>query len=256
MNTSSRRAERSPTGSAAERARLPVRVAGAPAGLGGAAGWLGLCLALAVVGTMLVHLIEYHLGLGTSGDRLAAVQFMLIHCPIRGGLLVVCLCAALTVLALLRELRLLLGQRRRLTLLAERAGMATPLLAPRTPLRLKRLIILFLAILGGQVGLYALIVHVWPMIVAMRMHGVLMDMAVPGAAPLLPLHLGVAALLATLAWGMERRFRVLHAVIAAVRRLLARLASAVRDVPLPVCSPLARLSEYGGPGALPRPPPA
>ena len=237
-------------------ARLPLLRGAARGAARRAVRRFGTPFVLAVVGAMLVHLIEYHLGLGASGDRLAAVQFMLTHCPIRGGLLIVGLCAALTVLALLRELRLLLGQRRRLTLLAERAGMAAPLPVPRTPLRLKRLIILFLTVLGGQVGLYALLAHVWPMIIAMRMHGVLMDMAVPGAAPLLPLHLAVATLLAAFAWGMERRFRVLHAVIGAVRRLLARLANAVRDVPLPACSPVARLSSYGAPGTLPRPPPA
>lgn len=242
--------------SAVVGARLPLPRDAARGAAGRAVWGFGTPLALAVVGAMLVHIVEYHLGLGTASRRLAAIQFMLAHCPIRGGLLVVGLCAALTVLALLRELCCLLGQRRRLTRLAERAGVATRVPAARTPLHPERLIVLLLTVLGGQVGLYALLAHVWPMIFAMRMHGVLMDMAVPGAAPLLPLHLGVATLLTAIGWSMERRFQVLHAVIGAVRRLLARLVNAERAVPLPACAPAVRLSGYGGPGALARPPPA
>lgn len=216
---------------------------------------LGPCLALAIVGAMLVHVVEYHLGLGAGGHRLASIQFMLSHCPVRGGLLVVGLCTFVTLLALWREMRLLLGQRHDLTLLARRARLVEALPAPRTPLHLERLVALFLPLLAAQAGAYVLLGHLWPMTFAMRMHGVLVDMAAPGALPLWPVQLTVATLLAALAWGLERRFRVLHAVVGAVRRLLARLLSAMRSVPLPAYAPPTHRAAYGMPGALPRPPP-
>jgi hypothetical protein len=255
MNGSRLHARRPSVRSAAGTVRLPLIQAGARAGWGATTRLFGLCLALAIVGAMLVHAVEYHLGLGAGGHRLASIQFMLAHCPVRGGLLVVGLSTVVTLLALWREMRLLLRQRRDLTLLARRSNPVETLPAPRTPLYLKRLVALFLPLLAAQAGAYALLGHLWPMTFAMRMHGVLVDMAVPGAVPLWPLQIGVATLLASLAWGMERRFGALHAVIGAACRMLARLLSAVRNVPLPAYSPAAHPAGYGVPGAFPRPPP-
>jgi hypothetical protein len=89
----------------------------------------------------------------------------------------------------------------------------------------------------------------------MRMNGVFMHMTPQGALPLAPVHLVVAAVIAALAWRLERRVTVLRAIIAAVRRLLARMAIATVHTPLPrpVLVPCNCMAV--GLVGLPRPPP-
>jgi hypothetical protein len=217
---------------------------------------LGLLWVLAAMGAALVHLVEYHVGLGSSGGRLDSMRFMLAHCPVRGGLLVALIATVLTLFAVWRELRSLLGQQRRLILEAHRLQLAAshgP--APTMPLPMIRFVALLASILAGQAGLYALTAHLWPMISLMRMHGAWMYMEAPGALPLLPLHLVVAVALAALAWRLERRFTVLRAAIAAVRRAVARALSALLRVPLPSWPHVSWLHSYCVPAALSRPPP-
>ncbi|HWE60492.1 MAG TPA: hypothetical protein VHB98_02160 [Chloroflexota bacterium] len=215
----------------------------------------GVLLMLAALGAALVHIVEYHLGLAGPGSGLASVRFMLAHCPVRGGLLVVIVAATLTVLALLHELRSLSGRQRRLTLDARSLGVVVPASRDVMPRGAARLVALFVPILIGQLGVYALLARLWPMTFLMRMHGALMVMTVQGAAPLLLAHLVVAVVLATCTWRLEHRFTMLQAAIAAVRRLLAHALTAPRHSVLPLCPPVPRLSSYAGPAALSRPPP-
>lgn len=235
---------------------LPVPRVSARAGRGAPIAGICLLWVLAAAGAALVHLMEYHLGLNASGGRLASMAFMLAHCPVRGGLLVVLIVTVLTLCAVGHELRSLLGEQRRLTMAARRyhASVLPPGVRGGTR-SLTRYVLLFLPILAGQAGLYALSAHLWPMVGLMRMHGAWMYMTAQGALPPLPLHLAVAAALAALAWRLERRFVALGAAIVAARRVLARILARARLVSLPASPPGARLSSYGGPAALSRPPP-
>ena len=215
----------------------------------------GVLLVLAGLGAALVHVIEYHLGLGTVGGRSASIAFMLAHCPARGALLAIAIAATLTTLALLGGLRLLLRTQRRYTLQARAAGLDIPSMQVRPSPHPGRLVVLYPPLLLCQAGLYALAEHCLPMTVSTRMHGVVMDMAMRGALPLAPVHLVVALLLALLVWRLEHRFTVLHAVISTLRRLLRQAVLAPHHVHYPVAPPCTPLSRSCGPGALSRPPP-
>jgi len=235
--------------------RLPVpRVtgrSGAPAALLG----LGLLLLLAASGAALVHIIEYHLGLGSSGDWRASARAMLARYPLSGSLLVVILFTLGTVLAVLRELRVLSRERRHLIQAAAAAGMrpiGAGVALPRRPSRLLQLLAPQLLV---QLGVSMLASHLWPMDVQMRMDGVLMTMQARGAVPLLPTQLVVATLLAILVWRLERRLTVLRSVIATVRRLLRLVMTGdfvVRIPPGPAPRPLCA---WVAPALLSRPPP-
>jgi len=235
---------------------LPLPQARAGTSLGALGVAAGVLCVVASLGAALVHIVEYHLGLGRVGDQPASIAFMLAHCPVRGGLLVVIIVAMVTVLALFAELRALALRHRRLTLAARHVSELGSLPRARAPLRPGRLVAVFVPLLCGQIGLYALAERVMPMTVRMSMHGELMNMAVQGATPPLPVHLIVALVLATLVWHLERRFVVLQVAITALRRLL-RLAllrpHRVRRARAPLLPLLAR---WCGPGVLSRPPPA
>jgi hypothetical protein len=215
----------------------------------------GALLIVAGLGAALVHVVEYHVGLGDVAGRPASIGFMLAHCPIRGGLLIVLAIAALTLLALCGELRALMRRRRRLMDEARSLRVAPPSPSTCAPLRPGRLLALFLPLLLCQAGLYDLVAHWLPMAISMRMHGVVMAMPVQGALPLLPVHLAVAAMLAALIWRLERRFVALQTAITALRKLLRQALLAVRTVPLPPAPSVAPIFSFCGPGALSRPPP-
>ncbi len=225
-------------------------------GLPGVALGAGLLLLLAAFGAAVVHIVEYHLGLGSSGDWRANALSMLAQCPLSGSLVAIVLCTLGAAAVLLHELRALSLQRRRLTTAASLAGIGQPdacLVLPRRPARLLQLLIPLLTL---QFGLYELADHLWAMGVPMRMGGVLMTMPVHGAAPLLPLHLIVAVLLAVLVWRLERRLTVLHFVIATVRRLLGLVGGACRPARIPPGPALRPLCAWVAPALLSRPPPA
>ncbi|MGH2389890.1 MAG: hypothetical protein ACRDIE_16945, partial [Chloroflexota bacterium] len=209
---------------------------GVPAAVLGA----GLLLLTATFGAALVHIIEYHLGLGGSGDWRTNALLMLRRCPLSGGLLVVVLCALGTAIALWRELRVLRLRHCRLTWAAARAGIKPATSYLPLPRRRGRLLHLLIPLLAVQLALYTLADHLWSMGVQMRMGGILMTMPVQGAAPVLPLHLMVAVGLAVLLWRLERRLTVLRSVIAIVHRLLRLLgpdAATVRISPGPAPRP-------------------
>jgi hypothetical protein len=222
----------------------------------GVAKGIGALLVLAAAGAALVHIVEYHLGLGGNGQHMATIQFMLAHCPVRGALLVVLVAVMLTAFALFRELRVLWGRQRSLAQAARRAGVVTSPPPGRPPLHAARFVALFLPILAGQLGLTALVARFLPMTFAMDMHGVSMDMSIQPALPMLPLQLIVALLLAAFAWRLERRFITLHTLIATVCRLLMLALGALLRVSIPSFPSLPRPSRYGGPTTLSRPPPA
>ena len=171
---------------------------------------LGALMLLSGFGAALVHVVEYHVGLSTVDGRSTSIAFMLTHCPVRGGLLVVLVAALLTTLLVAGELRALLHQRRRLARAARRLHLVPPPAPPRSPRRVGRLAALAVSLLCGQAALYALAAHYFPMTMSMRMQGVPMHMAVQGAFPLLPIHLLVAGLLAFVVWRLERSFLVLR----------------------------------------------
>jgi hypothetical protein len=214
-----------------------------------------LLLLLAAFGAALVHIIEYHLGLGSSGDWRANALSMLAHCPLSGGLVAVILCTLGAMAVLLRDLRALSLQRRRLTRAASLAGIRPSVacvVLPRRPVRLLQLLIPLLII---QFGLYELADHLWSMGVPMRMGGILMTMPVQGAAPLLPLHLIMAVVPAILIWRLERRLTVLRSVIASVRRLLGLFGADTQAVRIPLDPALRPLCAWVAPALLSRPPP-
>lgn len=234
---------------------LPVpRVAGR-AGVSGLALGAGLLLLLAAFGAALVHIIEYHLGLGGSGDWRVNALLMLRRCPLSGSLLVVVLCTLVVLTALWRELRALSLQRRRLTQAAARVGLKPATTYITLPRRLARLLKLLIPLLAMQAGVYALAGHLWSMGVQMRMGGILMTMPVRGAAPLLPLHLIVAVGLAVLVWRLERRLTVLRSVIATVHRLLKLLGFDRPAAPVPHGPAPRPLQAWVAPTLLSRPPP-
>jgi hypothetical protein len=216
----------------------------------------GLLFLLAAFGAALVHIIEYHLGLGSSGDWRANALSMLAHCPLSGGLVVVVLCTLSALAAVLGQVRALSLQRRRLTRAASPAVIgrsAACTMLPRRPARLLQLLIPLLAL---QFGLYELADHLWTMGISMRMGGVLMTMPVHGAAPLLPLHVMIAVVSAFLVWRLERRLTVLRAVIARIRRLLGLFGAARRPSRIPLGPALRPLCAWVAPALLSRPPPA
>ena len=90
----------------------------------------------------------------------------------------------------------------------------------------------------------------------MRMDGVLMTMPVHGAAPLLPLHLIVAAVPALLVWRLERRLTVLRSVIAGIRCLLGLFGADPHPAQFPTGPALRPLCAWAAPALLSRPPPA
>jgi hypothetical protein len=222
----------------------------------GPLGWacaLGLLLLLAALGAALVHVVEYHLGLGSQAGQSAAAA-MLAQCPLRGGLLVMFLLTSATALAIAYEVRRLAGQRRALLRLAgeEFSPRSSYMVLPRRPMRLLQL---FVPLIAVQTGAHMLLDYLWPMGPMMRMNGVYMHMAPQGALPPTPLHLLVATVIAVLVWRLERSVTVLRAIIAAVRRLLARMANPTIRAPLPRLALVLCESMAGGLAGLPRPPP-
>jgi hypothetical protein len=214
---------------------------------------LGLLLLLAALGATLVHTMEYHLGLGSQTGPSAA-EAMLAQCPLRGGLLVMVLVTVAAALAIAYEVRRLTRQRRALLRLAgeELGSRASRVALPRQPIRVVQV---FVPLIALQAGMYGLFDQLWPMGPLMRMNGAFMHMASQGALPLAPVHLIVAALIAVLVWRLERRVTVLRAIIAAVCRLLARMATITLRVPLPILVEQCASVPVGIAG-LPRPPPA
>jgi hypothetical protein len=216
---------------------------------------LALLLLLSTLGAVTVHIVEYHLGLGSSGDWRLSALAMLAQCPLSGGLLIVILCTLGVTFAVLWRVRLLTHRHRQLTAEATRAGLvpASPHVAlPRDP---GRFLALLVPLLLGQLGAYMLVDHLWPMGSLMRMDGALMTMPANGAVPLLPLQLAVAILLTALVWRLERRLTVLQVVIATIRRLLTLFLNSRVCVPITPGPAAGPLSAWVAPGLLSRPPP-
>src|SRR6185437_13942894 len=181
--------------SRARAARRPVpRVSGKLGPRGECLGVI-LLLVVALLGAATVHIFEYHLGLGGSGDWRAGAMAMLARCPLTGGLLVVLLCAGGTVGSVLWELRSLNHRRRQLTTAAGRAGVLPAITRVEAPRDLARFPILLGPLFLLQFGAYTLVDRLWPMGSLMRMDGSLMRMPINGAVPLLPLQVVVAVLL-------------------------------------------------------------
>ncbi len=233
---------------------LVPRVTDRP-GIPGLAPGAGLLILLSAFGAALAHIVEYHLGLGSSGDWRANALSMLAQCPLSGGLLAVILCTVGVLVALLRELRALNRRHRRLTRAASLVGISPHVSCVVLPRRPSRLLELLIPLLTLQIGLYDLADHLWSMGVSMRMGGALMTMPVHGAAPLLPLHLIVAIVPALLVWRLERRLTVLRSVIAAVRRLLGLFGVDPQPAPIPSGPALRPLCAWVAPALLSRPPP-
>ena len=234
---------------------LPLpRVTGSARAFGTVVG-LALLLLCSAFGAVVVHIIEFHLGLGGSGAWQPSALAMLAQCPLSGGLVIVLLGTLATAFALHAEVRSLIRQRTALATQADLVGLHMPgtsFVEPRHP---ERLLHLVSALFLGQVLLYALAERLWPMGSVMRMNGHVMTMPAHGAIPQLPLHLVVTVAVALAVWRLERRITVLCASIAAVRRLLPLFLTPVCAVPLPSAPAARRLSIRVGPALLSRPPP-
>jgi hypothetical protein len=210
-------------------------------------------LALAVIGTSLVHLVEYHLGLGSANGRSAAAT-MLAQCPLRGDLLALLLLVVTLVLAVANSIRVLSRRKHRLEGLARQAGLATNALCVQMPRSGARYLRILVPLLILQVVVYQVFERAWPMGPMMRMNGVFIHMAPQGALPLAPVHLLIAVVLAAIVWRLERRISVLRALISVVRRLLARASTALR-APLPSVNVEINWRPVAGLLGLSRPPP-
>jgi hypothetical protein len=222
------------------------------------ASWLRLGTAC-LLGTALLHVIEYHLGLGTHGgiaDRLAAVAYMLQHCPLRGELLVVFGLSALILGSVLTVLRAQLQTLRILDLqLAGEVPGKAPLCEEQITIPCHPLRILFLWLLlgAGQTLLFLLALHLMPMTYPMVMHGVHMQMAMTPPVPVVPLSFALATIGAFLLARFERQLAaVIAAIIARLQALFAPVISSRRPRPLLICRALQQLF---GPALFSRPPP-
>ena len=235
---------------------LPIpRVTGSTTAPGKVIG-LALLLLLSAFGAAMVHIVEFHLGLGGSGDWRRSALAMLAQCPFSGGLIIVLLGTLATAFALHTEVRLLIRRRAVLVKQADQVGLHISTIESVEPRHPERLLQLVPPLFLGQALLYALADRLWPMGTIMRMHGSLMTMPAHGAVPLVPVHLVVAFAVALAVWRLERRITVLYAAIAAVRRLLPLFLTAVRATVLPPAPQARRLSIRVGPALLSRPPPA
>lgn len=212
--------------------------------------------AMALFGAALIHVTEYHIGLGFDGslrDRFRTVAYMVANCPMRDPLMFLALAffivAILTASAMSRQmdrLRRLDGEpHRRAPVPSSRPGLT--FVWPRFAGA-------WLALAAAQTALFGLSLHVVPMDYVMQMHGGHMLMAAAPPIPVAPLSLvlaGIGAALLSLVAG--RLAWVENAIAERLTALFAVDDFALRLTDSPQCRILAALF---GPALLSRPPPA
>ncbi len=212
----------------------------------------------AVAGAAVVHVVEYHLGLGFKGNseqRLAAIEYMLYHCPLRGPVGVILLLALLAVCGTLALMR---SQLRTLQQLGgtppSESGWLTRVRTKRVLPSISRLTGTWLLLGAAQLGIFLVIGHFMPMEYVMQMHGGHMLMGIAPPIPPIPLSFALALPVAYVLTMVERRLSAIAAAIAhRVRMLFARARSSPRP------RLLARrvgLNFRFGPALFSRPPPA
>lgn len=212
----------------------------------------------AICGAALVHLVEYHAGIGSTHSLQSAAD-MLAQCPLSGALVLIALCALSTAVAVSQVVRRLSRRRRQLrAMLAagpRRALAASTLHYAVRPRRPGHLFAIVCVLLAAQSSVYALSETLWPMGRLMRMHGVLMHMPSHDPVPVIPLQLLVALVFTVVLWRLERRVTVLRAAVGLLHALLQCLRVAGRHArPLPEDERCGSRLPAGLLG-LPRPPP-
>jgi hypothetical protein len=222
-------------------------------------------------GAALIHVIEYHLGLGFNGQpsaRLRVIAYMIERCPLRGplaavivGFAVVAVATAVTMTRQLARLHELDARRRPTRRMSLRSP--GPNIANRGDRRhvdhghlhppIQYLAGVWLLLAVGQLALFSLAQHLAPMHYIMEMHGVQMVMTDAPPVPLAPLSFVLAGLGALLLARCERRLHVIERAIAERLRVLydEPVASFIPDAPR-VSGALALTL---GPAILSRPPP-
>lgn len=211
-----------------------------------------------LVGAALIHVVEYHLGLGirgTLGQRLAAIEFALYHCPLRGPIGLLALLAAIVIAATLASMRSQLRTLHQLEgALTREPDRPKSLRIDRREGYIPTLAAAWLVLGLAQLGIFIVAQHVAPMEYVMHMHGgqMLMGVALPVSPALLSFLIALpAALLVT---RLEARLSGIAAAIAeTIRTLFARARSSRRPVPAPA---RVALSARFGPTVFSRPPPA
>lgn len=225
--------------------------------------WLKFAVA-SLAGAALIHVVEYHLGLGFSGDvssRLDAMAYMIAHCPMGGPLLAVGLgsagAVAVTSWVMARQLKRLRdlepglsdcspGWVYRLRRAESRESSSRPDLNP------PRLVLTSLLLAFAQSLLFLLALHFVPMQYVMEMRGGRMLMAVTLPVPVLPLTLVIGAMFACLLEMLEGKVELLASAIERLRALFGEVRSSVRPV---VIDGLRPVVAFLGPALFSRPPP-
>jgi len=208
------------------------------------------------MGAVVIHVIEFHLGLGingTLGQRLAAAMYMVQHCPLRvwialGAGLAILAFAAGTV-KVRRDLRLL----RRLRGSGDRHG-SNGVNLQREPVDRRRLVGFCLGISAIQWLVFTLAMHAMPMTYVMKMQGSWMVMAMSPPVPVLPLCLIVGLIGGVILGLCERRIRAIASLVAALMRVLFEEPASTANLPASVERP--SLTQILGPALFSRPPPA
>ncbi len=203
-----------------------------------------------LAGAALIHVVEFHLGLGYAGGldgRLSAATYAIQHCPLRPALAAILGLAGLSLGAAVWTMRLQLQR------LADLQGSAPkrPTLRfsrPSAETICRRAILLA----AGQYTIFRLALQIMPMRYLMQMHGAQMVMAMspPVPAAILALLLGLlAALFLTV---FEDRLQAVAEAILRLRALHAQIASERRPRP---CSMRPALAAQMGRARFSRPPP-
>lgn len=233
----------------AERSRLPLpRVAP-----------LLRFASAAVLGSGLIHVAEFHLGLGFKGDpksRISTAVWMVQHCPMRPELLAIGALASTVIVWALATMRL---QMRRLELLSRHtvpAASEAVAAGRRSGLAChwRRLASVWAALAAIQWALFAAAQHFVPMSYIMEMHGSHMVMGASPPMPAWALALVVGAAGALILAKFERR---LVAIVQLIReRIRVLFAAAVSCRPPHTAGVLMAVPVRLGPVLYSRPPPS
>ena len=191
--------------------------------------WVRWAIAVAF-GAAVIHIVEYHLAIGFNGNfsqRMAAIEYALYRCPLRGPLGLIVLLALFAIVATLASMR---SQIRALHQLGgqlpsvSRMGHAMALRSTKP--KCSKLATAWIILGLAQLGVFLVALHFVPMSYVMQMHGVHMVMGV--APPIAPALLSFLVALpgAFLVSMVEEKLRAIaEAIVDRVRAMYARARS-------------------------------
>ena len=211
-------------------------------------------LVACVIGTAVIHVIEFHLGLGINGtiqQRAAAAGYMVTHCPLRVW---IALASVLAVGILAISLMPVRQDLRNLRRFQEAHPTFAELTTVREPVRSLLLIGLCTGLAAIQWLIFTNSMLVTPMTYSMQVHGSRMVMSMSPAFPIMPLCAAVGLIGGVILAIFERRITIIAAIVAALMRAFGVAPKSHNHSPTSVERP--PLSRLLGPALFSRPPPA